>query len=77
MSDSDKLVSALSGGDMVAHVAALKQAGTDGFNPIECIATIVIAEDYIFTADIDSGVQGIASTSLAKMSLASWFDGFS
>ncbi len=66
--DSDRLMQAFRGVDVVIHAAALKHVPAAEYNPFEFIKTNVLGAQNIIQAAIERGVQRIVALSTDKAS---------
>jgi len=64
--DSERLVMAMRGIDIVIHAAALKHVPTAEYNPFECIKTNVVGAENVVQAAIASGVRKVIALSTDK-----------
>jgi UDP-N-acetylglucosamine 4,6-dehydratase len=64
--DSDRLLRAMEGIDIVIHAAALKQVPAAEYNPFECIKTNVLGAQNVIEACLDTGVERVVALSTDK-----------
>jgi UDP-N-acetylglucosamine 4,6-dehydratase len=64
--DSDRLVQALNGVDLVIHAAALKQVPAAEYNPMECIKTNIHGAQNVIHAALENEVERVIALSTDK-----------
>ena len=64
--DSNRMLRALSGIDIVVHAAAMKHVSAAEYNPTECIATNIIGAQNIIESAISNQVQQVIALSTDK-----------
>lgn len=64
--DSQRLLLAFEGVDIVIHAAALKQVPTAEYNPIECIKTNVLGAENVIQASLKTQVKKVIALSTDK-----------
>jgi UDP-N-acetylglucosamine 4,6-dehydratase len=64
--DSDRLMMAFRGVDLVIHAAAMKQIPAAEYNPFECIRTNVYGAENVVKAAINAGVKRVVALSTDK-----------
>ena len=64
--DSDRLMQAMRGVDIVVHAAAMKQVPASEYNPFECIKTNIYGAENVVNAAIAHRVQKVIALSTDK-----------
>lgn len=64
--DSERLMDAFNGVDIVIHAAAIKQVPAAEYNPIECIKTNIHGAENVIRAAIKCGVEKVVALSTDK-----------
>ena len=64
--DSQRLIQAMQGIDLVVHAAALKQVPAAEYNPMECIKTNVYGAENVIRAAIDNNIEKVIALSTDK-----------
>src|SRR4029453_7222448 len=64
--DQVRLTQAMQGGDFVIHAAALKQAPTTEYNPMECIKTNIHGAEHVVQAALANEVDRVIALSTDK-----------
>lgn len=64
--DSNRLMTAMDGIDVVIHAAALKQVPAAEYNPFECVKTNVIGAENVVQAALSRGVRRVVALSTDK-----------
>ena len=64
--DSERLIRAMEGIDIVIHAAALKQVPACEYNPFEAIKTNIMGAQNVIEAAIERGVQKVVALSTDK-----------
>ncbi len=64
--DSNRLIQACEGVDVLIHAAAIKQVDTAEYNPTECIKTNIQGAENVINASLECGVKNIVALSTDK-----------
>ncbi|PCE67643.1 UDP-N-acetylglucosamine 4,6-dehydratase (inverting) [Salinivibrio sp. YCSC6] len=64
--DSERLVQACEGVDVIIHAAAIKQVDTAEYNPTECIRTNISGAENVINAALKCGVSNVVALSTDK-----------
>ena len=64
--DTQRLIQAMQGIDLVVHAAALKQVPAAEYNPMECIKTNVYGAENVIRAAIDNNIEKVIALSTDK-----------
>ncbi len=64
--DSERLMQAMSGVDIVVHAAALKQVPAAEYNPMECIKTNIYGAENVIKAALANNVKRVIALSTDK-----------
>jgi UDP-N-acetylglucosamine 4,6-dehydratase len=64
--DKERLITAMSGIDVVIHAAALKQVPAAEYNPMECIKTNIYGAENVISAALINNVEHVIALSTDK-----------
>jgi len=64
--DTQRLIQAMQGIDLVVHAAALKQVPAAEYNPMECIKTNIYGAENVIRAAIDNNIEKVIALSTDK-----------